>query len=54
MDAIIIAYGILKSCNSKALLKEKYQDRGIEILDSQNELKLIQMNPSNNNSKSYF
>lgn len=48
-NSIIIAYGILKSCNSKALLKEKYQDRGIEILDSQNELKenLGEVTPEN-------
>lgn len=36
-DSLVKAYGILKACRLKALLKEKYQETGIMILDSNSE-----------------
>ncbi|NLZ81224.1 MAG: hypothetical protein GX913_05420 [Clostridiales bacterium] len=51
-DSAVRAYGILKSCRLKALLKEKYQENGIKIFESIGDIgnNVMEATPDNNKS----
>lgn len=48
-DSVLIAYGIFKACKMKALLQEKYLNRGIRMLDLKNEFEknVLEATPEN-------